>query len=175
MTGTPREILRQQDWTEAELRAAGYTYYMRQKQLVMARVLPEAAAPKRIETSWATLEAQAGQVICYRPESEAARASADDFDHWPVQPDIFERDYAAWDEPLAETPALAQLRALGCQPYYKRAGCWARQLDAPALIQSLESPEPAQYPAGAWVCIGTQGEPWGQSDSEFRSRYSVEG
>lgn len=175
MTSDRGGVIRQRDWTETELRAAGYRYYVRQKQLVMARALPGEEAPKQIAASWATLYAQAGDMICYRPEGEAARASIDAFDHWPVQREIFEQDYVAWDgPPLPDTPAMRQLRAAGCQPYYKQAGCWARCLTEPAQVQSLESPEPVRYPAGAWVCIGSKGEPWAQPDDDFRSRYVVE-
>lgn len=174
MTNQPDTVIRQRDWTEAGLRAAGYHYYPRRKTLVMARALPGAEAPQRIEAAWDTLVAQAGDMICYRPEAGAALPDLAAYDRWPVRRDIFEQDYAAWEGPLPDTPSVRQLRAAGCQPYYKQAGCWARQLQEPALVQSLESPEPVRYPPGAWVCIGSQGEPWGQADAEFRSRYLVE-
>lgn len=157
------------------MRAAGFAYYMRQKQLVMARVLPAEEAPKRIEASWATIYAEAGSMICYRAVGAAAQPALDDFEHWPVRHDIFEQDYIPWAEPLAPlTPALLQLQAAGCTPYYKRAGCWARQLTEPTAVQSLESPEPVEYPPGGWLCIGSKGEPWVQDDEAFRSRYVVE-
>ncbi len=175
MANPPKIILRQRGWTKAELQAAGYCYYPRRKTPVMARVLLAEEAPLRIEAAWDTLEAQAGDMICYHPDTDAALSELADYDHWPVRRDIFEQDYAPWDGPsLPDSPALRQLRAAGCQPYYKRGGCWARQLAAPAWVQSLESAEPVQYPRGAWICIGSQGEPWGQSDPEFRSRYLVE-
>ncbi len=175
MTDQPEAVIRQRAWSDAELQAAGYRYYPRRKTLVMARALPEAEAPLRIDAAWDTLYAQAGDMICYRPEEAAVLPGLADYDHWPVRRDIFEQDYAPWDGPLPDTPAVRQLQAAGCRPVYKRAGCWARRLQEPAWVQSLESPEPVRYPPGAWVCIGSEGEPWGQGDAEFRARYCVEG
>ncbi|MBN2471314.1 MAG: hypothetical protein JXN59_11360 [Anaerolineae bacterium] len=175
MAARTEPIIRQREWPAAELRAAGFRYYSRQKALVMARALPEAEAPLRIEAAWGALIARAGDMICYRPAEAAALPGLADYDHWPVRRDIFEQDYAAWDgPPLPDSPALRQLRAAGCQPYYKRAGCWARLLQEPTRVQSLESPEPVRYPPGMWLCIGSQGEPWVQTDAEFRARYLVE-
>ncbi len=170
-----QDVIRQRRWTPEELQAAGFRYYPRRKELTLARVLPEAEAPLWIETAWAVLEADAGDMICYRPEPGEARAALDEYDHWPVRPDIFAQDYAAWDVPdLPDFPAVRQLLAAGCRAYYKRAGCWARRLAAPTAVLSLESAEPVVYPPGGWLCIGTAGEPWVQPDASFRERYQVD-
>ncbi|MFC1960247.1 hypothetical protein ACFLYO_06020 [Chloroflexota bacterium] len=167
-------VIRQRQWTDEELAQAGFTYYNRQKQLVLARKLPAAEAPKIIQASWATLTAEAGMIICYNPKTYAAMSSLDDYDHWPVQPEIFAQDYAPWDDPeRTSTPAEIHLIKAGCNPYYKKAGAWARQLTEPTYVQSLESQEPVQYPPGAWLCIGSKGEPWAQDDNAFRSRYII--
>ncbi|GAB4571633.1 MAG: hypothetical protein Kow0077_08820 [Anaerolineae bacterium] len=167
------DVVRQRTWTEEELQAAGFAYYSRRKELVLARELPAAEAPKQVKTAWDTLVAEAGSMLIYRPDSPEARASLDDYDHWPVDKAIFEQSYAPWDDALPETPAVRQLLAAGCRPYYKRAGCWARRLTAPTAVQSLESPEPVVHPSGAWLCIGVEGEPWVVSDAGFRARYEV--
>ncbi len=168
-----QESIRQRPWTEEELKAAGFQYYWRQKQIVLARELPPNEAPKTIKAPWATLVADAGEIICYSPSYEA-RPTLDDYDHWPVRREIFEADYAPWDEPdRTTTPAEMHLLRQGCKPYYKRAGVWARRLTKPTYVHSLESTEPVLYPPGAWLLIGSQGEPWATDDQSFRSRYIV--
>lgn len=167
------DVLRQREWTEEELNAAGFRYYQRRKQVVMARELTAEEAPKIIHAPWATLVAEAGAMIVYNPTYDA-QPSIDDYEHWPVQPELFYETYAPWDEPdRTTTPAEMHLLAEGCKPYYKFAGAWARRLTEPAFIQSLESPEPILLPAGAWLCVGTRGEPWGQNDVQFRARYII--
>lgn len=169
-----QDVIRQQTWTDEALRAAGFRYYERRKQVTMVRELPPEEAPKTIKTSWDTLVAQAGCMIVYNPVYERLDA-LDDYEHWPVQPEVFHASYKEWDEPdRTTTPAEMHLLQAGCLPYFKYVGVWARQLTAPTWVQSLESPEPALAPVGAWLCIGVHGEPWVQSDEGFRSRYIVE-
>lgn len=169
-----KDVLRQRDWTQEELRAAGFKFYKRRKQVVMARELPASEAPKTIKAPWATLLAEAGAMIVYNPAYRAHK-NLDDYEHWPVQPDLFAETYAPWDEPFrTSSPAEMHLLRMGCQPYFKTAGAWARQVKKPTLIQSLESPEPIRLPPEAWLCIGTHGEPWAQEDQQFRIRYEVE-
>ncbi len=168
------EVLKQRDWTPETLRAAGFKYYKRRKQVVMARELSEDEAPKTIKAPWATLVAEAGVMIVYNP-SYRAHKNLDDYEHWPVQPDLFAETYAPWDEPFrTSSPAEMHLLKMGCQPYFKITGAWAKQVEEPTYIQSLESPEPIHLPPGAWLCIGTHGEPWAQEDGQFRNRYVAE-
>ncbi len=171
---TEQPVVRQRDWSERELFAAGFQQYDRKKVLVMARELPVHEAPKKIETPWDSLTAEAGAMICYDP-GETVRAELDDYHHWPSQRDLSDRQYAAWDEPeYVSSAPEAHLLQLGCKPYYKVNGVWARQLDAPTYVQSIESEEPALAPAGSWLCIGLDGEPWTQDDESFRARYKLE-
>jgi hypothetical protein len=48
----PDEVIRQKNWTQDELRAMGYQYYERKKEVTMVRELPGIEAPKVILTSW---------------------------------------------------------------------------------------------------------------------------
>jgi hypothetical protein len=61
----------------------------------------------------------------------------------------------------------------GCRPYYKHKGVWARLLTTPLQVQSKESQFPIMVPAGVWLAIGEQGEPWHIDDETFRERYIV--
>jgi hypothetical protein len=167
------DVLRQRDWTEAELRAEGYHYYERRKELIMAGRLPPSAAPLKIVYELETRYADAGDVICFEPGSRTRR-SLYDYDYWSVKPDIFRQTYRKWDTTdWTPTPPQAHLLSYGCRPYYKSSGVWARQLKQATRVQSIESPIPVRVEAGAWVLIGTQGEPWYNTDQDFHNRYIV--
>ncbi len=166
------EVIKQHDWTEAELAAAGFQYYDRIKQLIMARVLPESEAPLTIVLSeFETTEVEAGYIIVYEP-GHYLRARLNDYRHWPVHPDIFSRSYTAWDEPDHQaTPQEKHLRRYGCKPYYNSDGVWAKELMEGTWLQSLESKEPVLVPPGEWLLIGTMGEPWYTDAATFYARY----
>jgi hypothetical protein len=173
-TCRPMRVIRQQKWNDEELVARGFRYFPRKKQLVMARELPASEAPKTIVTAWDSLVAQAGTMICYEP-GDVVWPGLDDYFHWPVEKDIFGKTYRPWDEPnWTPTGAEAHLMSLGCKPYYKYVGVWAKQLTEETVIQSLESPEPVNVPPGAWVSIGVEGEPYALSDRSFNSRYDAD-
>jgi len=168
--GGPR-VVRQRKWTEKELRAQGFRYYASRKQVTMARRLPPEEAPKTIKTPWDTIVATAGYYIAYQT-GEAPGKPLDAYSPRPIEPHIFRETYAPWREPdWTPTPTEAHLYKLGCKPYYKTVGVWARRLKEPTLVQSLESKKPSLAPAGAWLCIGSAGEPWTVTDEWFRSRY----
>ncbi len=161
-------ILQQRNWTEAQLRAAGFEYFLKRKLLVMARELTHT---RRIDVSLETLVAQPGDILCFDP-GDKRRKSLNDYDHWPVRGDLFQSVYRPWDERNWQPNAAEQhLLKHGCRPYYKVSGVWARRLRRSMLIQSLESPHPVKVPAGYWLCIGSQGEPYHMSDRKFHERY----
>ncbi len=167
------EILKQRDWTEEELYEAGFQYYERIKQIVMARVLPEAEAPLTIVLNeFETVEVEAGYVICYEP-GQFLRARLNDYPHWPVHPDIFDRSYTVWNEPgwQASVPEK-HLRRYGCKPYYKSEGAWAKEALEPTPVQSLESKQPILVPVGQWLLISPWGEPWYVDAATFYARYT---
>ncbi len=166
------QVIKQRDWTETELQAQGFDQYERKKELIMARRLPASEAPKRIITSsGATLVAHAGDMICYNP-GDRAYPSLDDYDYWPVDPDIFKRTYQAWDEwDWQPSASQKRLMELGCKPYYKVADVWAKKLDKAAYVQSLEHEKPELVNAGRYVVIGAEGEPYSMDDKTFMRRY----
>jgi len=170
------EVLRQRDWTDDELRAAGFAYLPpRPDWVVMARALPAAEAPLTIVTDWDTLVADAGTMICF-DATGPAREHRYDFPHWPVRPDHFRDTYVPVDEANWQpTPTEQRLLALGCRPYRRAVGVWAMRLTEDRLVQSPESPEPVVVPRGAWLLIGAQGAtrgvPYSTDEASLRQRY----
>jgi len=166
-------VIQQEERTEEDLIAAGFKYYHRRKQLVMARVLPDDEAPLILELPWDTLIAEAGYYICYDP-GDVWYVNRDSYDRWAVRPDIFESTYNEWDVPdWQPNKPESYLMSFGCKPYYKFAGVWAKRLIYPTYIRSLESKSAALIPAGAWLAIGVKNAPWHIEDKEFRSRYQL--
>ncbi len=168
------EIVKQQDWTEQELYDAGFQYYLPVKLIVMARVLPEAEAPLSIAVSeFEAVEVEAGYVICYEP-GHFLRARLNDYPHWPVHPDIFDRSYIAWDDPAWKAgPTEKHLLRYGCKPYYKSEGVWAKELMDATWVQSLESKQAILVPVGRWLLISPWGEPWATDAATFYARYTL--
>lgn len=169
----PAEFIHQKQWTDEELRQMGYTYFDRRKQLVMARTLSPAEAPLTIQTSWGdTLSAEAGYRICYEPAPEVHERLAD-YEHWPVAPDIFDKTYRPWDEPdWQPSPGEKHLMALGCEPFYKVSGIWAKKLDEDAYLLSLEHEKPVKVKTGTVVAIGAEGEPYAIGEDTLHDRYT---
>ena len=168
------ETIAQRQWTETELRAAGFAYYERKKQLVMAGRLPHSAAPMAIQYPLEKIYAQAGDVIVYDPGDDV-HESWRDYDYWSVKPDVFRMTYRRWPEAEWEpNPAQRHLYKINARPYYKVAGVWARRLTVPTYIKSIESPEPALIQPGNWVAVGAKGEPWYIEHAVFIDRYMIE-
>jgi hypothetical protein len=164
-------IYQQRHWTDQQLIAQGFQYYRPVKRLTMVRVLPPEEAPKTIKTSWDTIVAKAGYIIAYVP-GDTLKKSLDDYDPRPIEPKIFAKTYKDWDEPnWKPTPTEKHLQQLGCKPYYKVAGVWAKKLKYDTYIQSKESSKPMLAPLGAWLCVGTEGEPWSVTEDWFKTRY----
>jgi hypothetical protein len=167
------EIVKQRQWSDEELCAAGFAPYERKKQLVMARVLPAAEAPLTIIWPLETIVVEAGYILCYDP-AEGIRPALAEYDLWPVRPDMFALSYKVWDEPTwSPSPAEDHLMRLGCNPYFKAQKIWARRLPTSMYVQSVESPVPVLVSAGNWLAIGVLGEPWYIEDSTFQHRYTV--
>lgn len=166
-------IIRQQTWTDEALHEAGFQYYHRKKQLVMARILQDGEAPAHIQTSWGdTLIAHAGYVICYKAGKRVFPALSD-YEHWPVEPHIFAQTYRTWDTTWTPSPPQRHLLACGCQPFYKAVGVHAKILEQPVYIQSLENDYPVLVDAGRVLVIGVKGEPYAMTLENFHSRYDV--
>lgn len=166
-----KQVLRQRQWTEQELRRSRLRYFPPRKQLVMARVLSTAVG---VLTTIEVLAAEKGDIMIYDPGDGSEKPRVADFYHWPVKRDLFRNTYKPWDERgWRPNPAEAQLVLHGCRPYYKHIGVWALLLKQPVLIQSLESPQPVEVPPGHWLVIGSEGEPYHMLDDKFRERYIV--
>ena len=133
-------VIRQQSKTDSQLKRDGFKDYSRKKELVMARRLPAADAPLEIKTNWGeTLIAKAGYMICYNTANQFFD-NVSQYDHWPVEPQIFEETYKPWDEAfLPDKAGLQLLAALGhsfcsagnlrdgarqCGPGHGREGAW---------------------------------------------------
>jgi hypothetical protein len=169
--GDKPRVYQQRKWTDEQLRAQGFHYYKPRKRITMARMLPAAEAPKIIKTSWDTIVARAGYYIAY-VAGDKVQKMLDDYDPRPIEPHIFMQTYRPWNEPnYKPTPPEAHLLKLGCKPYYKIAGVWAKRLKEETWVQSIESSKPSLAPAGAWLCVGTEGEPWTVTNEWFHERY----
>jgi len=171
----PDFVIRQKKWTEDELRAKGYEYFERVKEVTLVRQLPAHEAPLKIKTSWGdTLTAKAGYMICYKAGMRV-QADREAYEHWPVDPAIFAETYKPWDEDdWKPNPAENHLLQSGCKPYYKMAGVWAKQLDHDAYLQSLEHERPVKVQTGKYVAIGVDGEPYSMGETTLHSRYTQE-
>jgi hypothetical protein len=169
-------VIKQREWTEPELRDQGFDQYARRKQLVMVRPLPRSESPKGIVTSSGErLIALSGDMICYIP-GDHIRPTFDRYNHWPVEPAIFNQTYHPWDEwDWQPSPAEQYLKDLGCKPYYKIAQVWAKKLDQAVYVQSLEQNRPQLVKQGSYVVIGSQGEPYSMDSHTFIQRYYPHG
>ena len=165
-------VLRQQEWSEDDLRVANMAYYPPRKLRIMARVLE---IPLEIHMTIEILSAKTGDIVIYDPGDGTRKDSINDYEHWPVRNDLFRKTYKLWDEP-AWQPNDTELHLIthGCRPYYKHTGVWAKRLTESVWIQSLESVQPVEVTPGRWLIIGIEGEPFHTSDSRFRERYIVE-
>lgn len=167
------DLYTQRHWTQDELRAEGFNFYHRKKNVILARELPPHEAPKIIHVEYDTLVAPAGYIICYDPDDERVQPTIDHYPQRPVEPDVFHSTHRPWDEQWTPTPAEKDLLANGCRPYYKVAGVWAKKVTEPTLVKSNESLDAITVPAGGWVLVGANGEPYSTTDSEFWERYEV--
>jgi hypothetical protein len=165
----------QRQWTDQALVADGFLAYRPVKRITMARRLPPEEAPKTMTASGNTITAAAGSWIAYAA-GDVLKETLSDYTPRPIEPGIFAETYHRWDEPnWHPTSAQAHLQRLGCQPYYKIVGVWAKQLAADTWVQSMESAEPTLAPKGTWLCVGMEGEPWGMTDAWFQVHYLLPG
>jgi hypothetical protein len=170
-----QKVYVQRHWTDQELITAGFLSYRPVKRITMVRMLPPEEAPKTMKASGNTITAEAGYWIAY-VAGEVLKETLDDYKPRPIEPDIFAETYRPWDEPnWHPTPTQAHLQRLGCQPYYKFASIWAKQLVIATQVQGMESDEPSLAPKGAWLCVGTKGEPWSITEAWFQGHYLLPG
>jgi len=169
------QIYQARKWTDRQLVEQGFQYYRPVKRVTMVRPLPDAEAPKVIKTAWDTVVARPGYIIAY-VAGDTLKSSLDEYEPRPIEPKIFAKTYKSWDDPRWKPSATERhLIALGCKPFYKVAGVWAKKLKQDTYVQSIESSKPVIAPAGAWLCVGTEGEPWSVDDHWFHTRYLLPG
>ena len=169
------QIYQARKWTDRQLVEQGFEYYRPVKRVTMVRPLPDSEAPKVIKTAWDTVVARSGYIIAY-VAGDSLKTGLDDYEPRPIEPHIFAKTYKPWDDPRWKpTPTERHLIALGCKPYFKVAGVWAKKLKQDTYVQSIESSKPVIAPAGAWLCVGTEGEPWSVDDHWFHTRYLLPG
>jgi hypothetical protein len=170
-----QKVYVQRQWTDDELTADGFLYYRPVKRMTMVRLLPPEEAPKIMKAAGNTITAEAGYWIAYAA-GDTLKAALDDYKPRPIDPEIFAETYRPWDEPREKlTPTQAHLQQLGCTPYYKTAGVWAKLLTAETRVQGMESAQPSVAPKGAWLCVGMEGEPWSITDVWFQAHYLLPG
>lgn len=169
------QIYQARKWTDRQLVEQGFQYYRPVKRVSMVRPLPDTEAPKIIKTAWDTIVARPGYIIAY-VAGDTLKSTLDDYDPRPIEPKIFAKTYKPWDDPRWKpSPTERHLMLLGCRPYFKVAGVWAKLLKYDTYVQSIESSRPVIAPAGAWLCVGTEGEPWSVDDHWFHTRYLLPG
>jgi hypothetical protein len=170
-----QKVYIQHNWTDKALVADGFLSYRPVKRMTMARMLPLEEAPKIMIAAGNEITAEAGYWIAYAA-GDVLKSTLDDYKPRPVDPDIFAETYRSWDEPNWQpTPTEAHLQQLGCKPYYKIASVWAKQLTAETWVKGMESDEATMSPKGAWLCIGTEGEPWSMTEVWFQAHYMMPG
>jgi hypothetical protein len=96
--------------------------------------------------------------------------SPDDGSKWIVARKVFEETYApARIKPADQTDRHARLLRSGFRPYRKHQITWAKKLNRPMRIPTLEGDVMAQ--PGDYLCIGPKGEPWPQPSDRFEAHY----
>jgi hypothetical protein len=111
-------VIKPRNWIAVELRKQAEP----DKTPVMARLLQQSEAPQWIITRVGeTLVAQTGVMMCYEPGHRVC-PTLDDYEHWPVEWEIFRVTYRAldaWD--WQPSPPEEHLMRFGCEPYYRVA------------------------------------------------------
>lgn len=166
------EKFEQREWTEEQLLEAGFKWYERKPELLMATVCWERRV---IKATWGDLIAEPGDIIIVEPDVDCSAWGLWDYHHWPIAMDNFLKNYEPWpyekyfDNDAAEELALYY----GCFPVIRIGGIWAKPMELGFLAKSRESAYYDEYPAGAWLCIDSEGGPYVQDEFGFRGRYSV--
>ncbi|MEZ4671370.1 MAG: hypothetical protein R3E39_26000 [Anaerolineae bacterium] len=163
-------VLRQRPWSEDQLKRSGFFHYQPVKRMVMAKIVSDMT---QVAVTLEVLTANSGDVMLYSLDN-TPRATIEDYDHWPVKRHIFMQNYARWDAPDWHPNDIeSKFLSEGCLPFYRKQGVWALKLPIGIYVQTLESPEPVVVPKGRWLLIGSEGEPYSQSDEDFYQRYQV--
>jgi hypothetical protein len=146
----------------AKLRAQGFQPY-RKTSITYARQMGHGF---RVQT-------KSGDILTGAPGDYVAYSPTDD-ERWIVQRDIFRDTYS--EHPL-DTRILSlgdthhQLVRRGFRPYFNHQITWARKIDQPIRVRTLEGEVEAH--SGDYLCVGMQGEMWPQPGGRFESVYEL--
>ena len=142
----------------AKLMALGFRPY-RKVTITFARKMP-AGFHVRLDNG-DVIRGQPGDYVCVSP---------DDGGRWIVEHDIFQQIYTSADpHSIRAESTTKHLSDEGFRPYRKPQITWARILDQPRRIHTLEGDVMAE--AGDYLCLGPQGEQWPQKPERFERHY----
>jgi len=142
----------------AKLLARGFLPY-RKKTITFAKQMPA-----RFH-----VQLESGDVIHGQP-GDYACVSPDDQGRWIVAQDIFQKIYTPADPRKVRARSLeTRLRHDGFRPYRKPEITWARKIERPRVVHTLEGDVIAE--AGDYLCLGPKGEPWPQKPDRFERHY----
>ena len=123
---------------------------------------------KKMPSSFEVL-LDSGDVIQGQPEDYFC-VSPDDGGHWIVAHDIFQQTYTPADRRSIQADSAAmRLFDEGFRPYRQPQITWAKPLDRPRRIHTLEGDVMAEV--GDYLCLGPQGEQWPQKPERFERHY----
>lgn len=141
----------------ARLRKQGYRPY-RKLTITYAKQMKKSFAVRLIN----------GDKIYGQPGDYACVSQSGD-DRWIVNHDVFEKTYAPAPVRAGQQEAGSDLIKHGFRPYSKHQITWAKKIDRPRIIHTIEGDVIAQ--AGDYLCVGANGEKWPQKPERFEAHY----
>ncbi len=171
----------------------GFRYYKpRHRILKWARMLSSEEIPRWIEVWGDRLRVDAGYFLIYDPTSTPTREEREivfsnqyakfekDFDHWPIEPNLFAKTYSLYaiDYPNYDELTERFVDAGGFVPVYKSAGIWAKPVTIKTAISGIEHGESAmqlsftEVPMGSILALGYDGEPYFMRNEKFVANYN---
>ncbi len=163
------KIYAQQQWSESELAGDGFQAYHPVKHLVMM-----VAPPWRKPANLADDGPPAPRFWIPYLGGDRVDVKADDHRLQPIETELFQQRYRPWNDPDWK-PSLTEtrLQQMGCMPYFSIAPIWAKQLTSDTWVKANHQAEAVHIPAGEWLCISLEGEPWSETDASFQSQYHL--
>ncbi len=123
---------------------------------------------KRMTTPF-NIRLSSGEVIHGKP-GDYACVSPEDGGRWIVDHEIFEQTYKAVRQiPNGLDAVQKRLLQHGFRPFAKHQITWARKLNKPLIVHTLEGDVTAM--PGDYLCIGPTGDRWPQKAARFEAHY----
>ena len=157
-----------------------FTYYKRRPRRSMVRTTNAFEQNMEIKTEWGETLYLADRMsfLIFDPSEHDQARPINKIGHWPVAADIFATTYKVIYAPYDElSPAEQSLADQGCFAATKNEGTYATLLTDDVYIRGLEHPDdepPVLVPAGRWLIIGPDGEPYNTTNEKFAELYFVE-